>query len=75
MNINTSPYVRIISLTTEEREALTQTYEILREFQRKLGDETMIQSEETGEVILPHELSRAMGIVSFLSDNRVISVH
>lgn len=56
-------------------EALSHTCDLLRDLQEHYGEDLVLQSPNTGEVICMDEVPRTLGILEFLLTNRVVEVN
>lgn len=75
MKTMSHPNAKAIVISQEEFDALMAASEILKEVQFAYGGENTLMSLETGEVICPGELARAMSILEFVATHRMIEVN
>ena len=62
-------------LNVQDVEAIEHTLELLRSVQEHYGKNLVLQCPNTGECIAIDELPRVLGILSFLTENRVVEVN
>lgn len=67
--------VTIHQFTIDELCTLCDAENLIREIYESYDDNIMLQCPITGECITIDELPRVLGILSFLTDNRVIQVN
>lgn len=67
--------VAVNQLSIEDIEAIQHTTEILRKVIAHYGDETVLGSPNTGEIVQTAEIPRTLGILDFFLENRVIEVN
>lgn len=70
----TSDY-RIHQMTANEHAALSNAESLVLELVKQYPEGTVLMSPNTGEVIMVDELKRVAGILSFLTENRVVEVN
>ncbi len=62
-------------LTGKDYKALQRVEKIINQLQDLYGEEVVLGSPNTGEIIQTEELGRVRGILSFIMDNRVVEVN
>ena len=67
--------VAVNQLSIEDIEAIQHTTEMLRKVIAHYGDETVLGSPNTGEIVQIAEIPRVLGILDFFLENRVIEVN
>ena len=75
MKTMSHPNAKAIMISQEEFDALMAANEVLKEVQFAYGGENTLMSLETGEVICPGELARAMAILEVVATHRMIEVN
>ena len=70
----TSDY-RIHQMTASEHATLRNAESLVLELVKQYPEGTVLMSPNTGEVIMVDELKRVAGILSFLTENRVVEVN
>lgn len=58
-----------------ERTTLCEAENIIRQIYNSYNDDDMLSSPNTGECVIVDELLRVVGILSFLTENRVVEVN
>ena len=61
--------------TAAEWATLCDAENLVRKIYESYGDNIVLQCPNTGECIAIEELPRVLGILSFLTDNRVVEVN
>lgn len=61
--------------TTAEWAILCETENLIRKIYNSYSVDAMLQSPNTGECVTIDELPRVVGILSFLTENRVVEVN
>lgn len=67
--------VAVNQLNIKDVEAIQHTAEMLREVIAYYGDETVLGSPNTGEIVQTAEIPRVLGILDFFLENRVVEVN
>ena len=67
--------VAVNQLSIEDVEAIQHTTEMLREVIVHYGNETVLSSPNTGEIVQTAEIPRVLGILDFFLENRVVEVN
>lgn len=67
--------VAVNQLDIKDVEAIQHTTEMLRKVIDHYGDEAVLGSPNTGEIIQTAEIPRVLGILGFLLENRVVEVN
>ena len=67
--------VAVNQLNIKDVEAIQHTAEMLREVIAHYGNETMLSSPNTGEIVQTAEIPRVLGILDFFLENRVVEVN
>lgn len=67
--------VAVNQLSIEDIEAIQHTTEMLRKVIAHYGDETVLGSPNTGEIVQTAEIPRVLGILDFFLENRVVEVN
>lgn len=67
--------VAVNQLDIKDVEAIQHTCEMLRKVIDHYGDEAVLGSPNTGEIIQTAEIPRVLGILGFLLENRVVEVN
>lgn len=67
--------VAVNQLDIKDVEAIQHTTELLHKVLNHYGDEAVLGSPNTGEVIDTAEIPRVLGILGFLLENRVVEVN
>lgn len=67
--------VAVNQLSIEDIEAIQHTTEMLRKVIAHYGDETVLGSPNTGEIVQTAEIPRVLGILDFFLKNRVVEVN
>lgn len=67
--------VAVNQLSIEDIEAIQHTTEMLRKVIAHYGDETMLSSPNTGEIVQTAEIPRVLGILDFFLENRAVEVN
>lgn len=75
MKTMSHPNAKAMMISQEEYNALKAAQEVLNDVQYAFGGENTLMSLETGEVITPGELARAMSILEFVATHRMIEVN
>jgi len=75
MKTMSHPNAKAMMISQEEYNALKAAQEVLNDVQYAFGGENTLMSLETGEVITPGELARAMSILEFIATHRMIEVN
>lgn len=73
-NIN-YPNAKAMVITVDEAETLRKAADILCDVGNTYGNANTIMALETGEVITPGELGRAMAILEFISTYRMVEIN
>lgn len=71
----TAMAVAVNQLDIKDVEAIQHTTELLRKVIDHYGDEAMLGSPNTGEIIQTAEIPRVLGILDFFLENRVVEVN
>lgn len=71
----TAMAVAVNQLDIKDVEAIQHTTEMLRKVINHYGEEVMLGSPNTGEVIQTAEIPRVLGIPGFFLENRVVEVN
>lgn len=71
----TAMAVAVNQLDIKDVEAIQHTTEMLRKVIDHYGEEVMLGSPNTGEVIQTAEIPRVLGILGFFLENRVVEVN
>ncbi len=71
----TAMAVAVNQLDIKDVEAIQHTTEMLRKVIDHYGDEAVLGSPNTGEIIQTAEIPRVLGILSFFLENRVVEVN
>lgn len=71
----TAMAVAVNQLDTKDVEAIQHTTEMLRKVIDHYGDEAVLGSPNTGEIIQTAEIPRVLGILDFFLENRVVEVN
>ena len=75
MKTMSHPNAKAMMISQEEYNALMAAQAVLNDVQYAFGGENTLMSLETGEVITPGELARAMSILEFVATHRTIEVN
>lgn len=75
MKTMSHPNAKAMMISQEEYNALMAAQAVLNDVQYAFGGENTLMSLETGEVITPGELARAMSILEFVATHRMIEVN
>ncbi len=67
--------VCVNQMNIKDVEAIQHTCELLRSVVNHYGDEAVLGSPNTGEIIQTAEIPRVLGILDFLIENRVVEVN
>lgn len=67
--------VAVNQLDIKDVEAIQHTTEMLRKVIDHYGDEAVLGSPNTGEIIQTAEIPRVLGILDFFLENRVVEVN
>ena len=67
--------VAVNKLNIEDIEAIQHTTEMLRKVIAHYGDEAVLGSPNTGEIVQTAEIPRVLGILDFFLENRVVEVN
>ena len=67
--------VAVNQLDIKDVEAIQHTTEMLRKVIAHYGDETVLGSPNTGEIVQTAEIPRVLGILDFFLENRVVEVN
>lgn len=67
--------VAVNQLDIKDVEAIQHTAEMLRKVIAHYGDETMLSSPNTGEIVQIAEIPRVLGILDFFLENRMVEVN
>lgn len=70
----TAMAVAVNQLDIKDVEAIQHTTEMLRKVIDHYGDEAVLGSPNTGEIIQTAEIPRVLGILDFFLENRVVEV-
>ena len=70
----TAMAVAVNQLDIKDVEAIQHTTEMLRKVIDHYGDEAVLGSPNTGEIIETAEIPRVLGILDFFLENRVVEV-
>jgi hypothetical protein len=62
-------------LDKKDREALERVEKIIEQLQDLYGEEVVLGSPNTGEIVCTEELWRFRGILNFIADNIVVEVN
>lgn len=71
----TAMAVAVNQLDVKDVEAIQHTTEMLRKVLNHYGDEAVLGSPNTGEIIQTAEIPRVLGILDFFLENRVVEVN
>lgn len=71
----TAMAVAVNQLDIKDVEAIQHTTEMLRKVIDHYGDEAILGSPNTGEIIQTAEIPRVLGILDFFLENRVVEVN
>lgn len=71
----TAMAVAVNQLDIKDVEAIQHTTEMLRKVIDHYGDEAVLGSPNTGEIIQTAEIPRVLGILDFFLVNRVVEVN
>ena len=71
----TAMAVAVNQLDIKDVEAIQHTTEMLRKVLNHYGDEAVLGSPNTGEIIQTAEIPRVLGILDFFLENRVVEVN
>ena len=71
----TAMAVAVNQLDIKDVEAIQHTCEMLRKVIDHYGDEAVLGSPNTGEIIQTAEIPRVLGILDFFLVNRVVEVN
>lgn len=71
----TAMAVAVNQLDIKDVEAIQHTCEMLRKVIDHYGDEAVLGSPNTGEIIETAEIPRVLGILDFFLENRVVEVN
>jgi len=71
----TAMAVAVNQLDIKDVEAIQHTTEMLRKVIDHYGDEAVLGSPNTGEIIQTAEIPRVLGILDFFLCNRVVEVN
>lgn len=71
----TAMAVAVNQLDIKDVEAIQRTTEMLRKVIDHYGDEAVLGSPNTGEIIQTAEIPRVLGILDFFLENRVVEVN
>ena len=71
----TAMAVAVNQLDVKDVEAIQHTTEMLRKVIAHYGDEAVLGSPNTGEIIQTAEIPRVLGILDFFLENRVVEVN
>lgn len=71
----TAMAVAVNQLDIKDVEAIQHTTEMLRKVIDHYGDEAVLGSPNTGEIIQTAEIPRVLGILDFFLENRVVEVN
>ena len=67
--------VAVNQLNIKDVEAIQHTIELLRKVITHYGDEAVLGSPNTGEIVQTAEIPRVLGILDFFLENRVVEVN
>lgn len=67
--------VAVNQLDIKDVEAIQHTCEMLRKVIDHYGDEAVLGSPNTGEIIETAEIPRVLGILNFFLENRVVEIN
>ena len=67
--------VAVNQLDIKDVEAIQHTTEMLRKVIDHYGDEAVLGSPNTGEIVQTAEIPRVLGILGFLLENRVVEIN
>lgn len=71
----TAMAVAVNQLDIKDVESIQHTTEMLRQVINHYGDEAVLGSPNTGEIIQTAEIPRVLGILDFFLENRVVEVN
>lgn len=71
----TAMAVAVNQLDIKDVEAIQHTCEMLHKIIDHYGDEAVLSSPNTGEIIETAEIPRVLGILDFFLENRVVEVN
>ena len=71
----TAMAVAVNQLDVKDVEAIQHTTEMLRKVINHYGNEAVLGSPNTGEIIQIAEIPRVLGILDFFLENRVVEVN
>ena len=74
MTTMNEPTAKALIITLEEVASLSEAERVLQEVQMAFGTQSTLQSLETGEIISGEEIARALSILDFVANYRMVKI-